>query len=117
MPENWHTGNAAEEGEAYRGWFIGHFISPKSIRATQAVEVKWGVHPAGQQRNSWHAGEDRMTSVVLLIQGRIRIDLSAGSVTLKRVGDYLIWGPSIDHFWEAEEDSVAVTVRWPSIAT
>jgi hypothetical protein len=25
-----------------------------------------------------------------------------------------MWGPGVDHSWEALEDSVVLTVRWPS---
>ncbi|SOD71201.1 hypothetical protein SAMN05892883_0766 [Jatrophihabitans sp. GAS493] len=40
-----------------------------------------------------------------------------GSTTLARQGDYATWGPGIDHSWQAEEDTVVVTVRWPSLAS
>ena len=53
--------------------------------------------------------------LLLLIRGRFRLDLSVGSVTLEREGDYAVWGPGIDHCWQAEEDSIVITVRWPSI--
>jgi quercetin dioxygenase-like cupin family protein len=55
--------------------------------------------------------------MVILVSGRIRIDVSVGTFLLARQGDYLVWGPGIDHSWRAEEDSVAVTVRWPSFAS
>ena len=38
-----------------------------------------------------------------------------GSATLTREGDYAVWGPAIDHTWEALDDSVVVSVRWPSV--
>src|SRR2546427_161524 len=34
---------------------------------------------------------------------------------LERPGDYVVWGPGIDHIWQAEADSVVITVRWPSL--
>ncbi|GII23187.1 signal peptidase I [Planosporangium mesophilum] len=115
MADNWYTGNAADDGQAHRGWILGHFIEPADgVRATSAVEVKWGTHPAGQQRDAWYTDEQR-TTMLLLISGRFRLDLSVGSVVLERQGDYVVWGPGIDHSWQAEEDSVVVTVRWPSI--
>ena len=52
--------------------------------------------------------------MVLLVDGNFRIDLTEGSVTLERQGDYAVWGPGIDHSWEALSPSVVVTVRWPS---
>ena len=27
----------------------------------------------------------------------------------------MVWGRGVDHSWYAEEDSVVLTVRWPSV--
>jgi quercetin dioxygenase-like cupin family protein len=48
------------------------------------------------------------------VKGRFRVDLSVDSLVLEQEGDYAMWGPGIGHSWRAEEDSVVVTVRWPS---
>ena len=113
--DGWYTGNAADESDQYRGWLVGHFIDPANggVRKTDALEVKWGIHPAGQKRPEWTEGEDRST-LVIMVSGRFRVDLSSDSVTLARQGDYVTWGPGIDHSWQAESDSVVITVRWPS---
>jgi quercetin dioxygenase-like cupin family protein len=117
MADNWHTGNAAEDGQQHRGWILGHFIPGEGdVRQSSAVEIKWGVHPAGEQRSAWHDTEQR-TTAVLLVRGRFRLDLGVGSVVLEREGDYALWGPGIGHSWQAEEDSVVITVRWPSVAS
>ncbi len=114
MADDWHVGNAVSDGKDLRGWLVGHFLeNAEDVRASDAVEIKWGVHPAGQGRDAWHTSEQR-TTIVLLVKGRFRLDLSTGSVVLKEEGDYAIWGPGIDHSWSAEEDSVVITVRWPS---
>ena len=73
-----------------------------------------GIHPAGDQRAEWVTGEER-TTMLILVRGRFRLDLSVGSTTLDREGDYAVWGPGIDHSWQAEDDSVVITVRWPSL--
>ena len=113
---SWHAGNAFDEADQHRGWLLGHFISPTDpVRTTNDLEVKWGVHPAGQQRESWTDGETRST-LLILISGQFRLDLTVGSTVLKRQGDYVTWGPGIDHSWQAEADSVVVTVRWPSVS-
>lgn len=116
MSDNWSSGNAADDSADYRGWLVGHFIDPShgAVRKTTNLEVKWGIHPAGQQRPEWTEGEDRST-LVILVSGKFRVDLSVKSVTLERQGDYLTWGPGIEHSWQAEDDSVVITVRWPSI--
>jgi quercetin dioxygenase-like cupin family protein len=79
------------------------------------VEVKWGVHPAGEKRDRW-TSDDRRTTLSVLVQGEFRIDLTEGSRILATQGDYALWGPGIDHSWEALADSVVITVRWPSAA-
>ena len=116
MGENWYSGNAAEDGRGNRGWLLGHFIDPaEGVRSTKDVEVKWGVHPAGDKRAGW-TSDDRRTTLVILVQGQFRIDLTEGSVMLARQGDYAMWGPGIDHSWEAISDAVVITVRWPSVS-
>ena len=46
-------GNAAHDGlqAGRRGWFVGHFV-PQGAgpAATDTVEVKWGVHLAGESK-------------------------------------------------------------------
>jgi quercetin dioxygenase-like cupin family protein len=112
---NWYHGNAAEDGEKTRGWLLGHFLDPSDgVRSTKDVEVKWGIHPAGDKRPEWTA-DDQRTTLLLLVQGHFRLDLTEGNVILSRQGDYAVWGPGIDHIWEAIEDSVVITVRWPSV--
>jgi hypothetical protein len=111
---DWYSGNAAEDGRESRGWLLGHFMDPdKGVRSSKDVEVKWGIHPVGDKRLEWTA-DDQRTTLVLLVEGNFRIDLTEGSVTLERQGDYAIWGPGIDHSWEAISPSVVITVRWPS---
>jgi D-lyxose ketol-isomerase len=116
MSDNWYAGNAADDSTDYRGWMVGHFIDPShgEVRKTENLEIKWGIHPADEQRVAWTEGEDRST-LVILVSGKFRVDLSVKSVTLERQGDYLTWGPGIEHSWQAEENSVVITVRWPSI--
>ena len=115
MADNWYAGNANDDASQHRGWLQGHFINPAvgAARATSALEVKWGIHPAGQKRSEWTTEEQRST-LVLLISGKFQIDLTVGNVTLERQGDYLTWGPGIDHSWQAEQDSIVITIRWPS---
>jgi quercetin dioxygenase-like cupin family protein len=53
--------------------------------------------------------------MVILVSGRFCVNLTVGSVRLERQGDYAVWGPGIDRSWKAEDDSVVITVRWPSL--
>lgn len=111
----WHVGNAAEEGGTHRGWVVGHFMEKGDIRFSEDVEIKWGIHPAGDERPEWVESEHR-TTVLILVKGRFRINLSACSHLLETEGDYAMWGPGVGHSWRAEADSVVVTVRWPSLS-
>jgi quercetin dioxygenase-like cupin family protein len=114
MSVRWYSGNATEDGRDTRGWLLGHFIDPaEGVRSSKDVEVKWGIHPAGDERPEWTA-DDQRTTLVLLVQGNFRIDLTEASITLTKRGDYAVWGPGIDHSWRAISDSTVVTVRWPS---
>jgi len=111
---DWYHGNAADDGQDTRGWIVGHFLDPSDgVRSTRDVEVKWGIHPAGDKRPEWTT-DDQRTTMVLLIEGHFIVHLTSDSVKLNRQGDYAVWGPGIDHSWEAEEHSIVLTVRWPS---
>jgi hypothetical protein len=114
VSHGWSSGNAAEDGKDTRGWLVGHFIDPsQGVRSSKDVEVKWGIHPSGEKRPEW-TSDDQRTTLVMLIEGRFRVDLPKGGKTMTRQGDYVMWGPGIDHSWEALEASVVLTVRWPS---
>ncbi|HEU5469088.1 MAG TPA: hypothetical protein VFV67_00430 [Actinophytocola sp.] len=56
------------------------------------------------------------TTLVLLVSGRFPIELTEASITTQRQGDYMIWGPGIDHTRQAKDDSIVITVHWPSYA-
>jgi hypothetical protein len=116
LRHSWHSGNAAEDGQGTRGWLLGAFIDPGlGVRFSKEVEVKWGIHPLGDRRAQW-AADDERTTMVLLVQGMFRVDLTEGGAMLARQGDYLVWGPGTGHSWEALAPSVVITVRWPSVA-
>jgi hypothetical protein len=52
--------------------------------------------------------------VSVLVSGRFRIDLPDRSVVLAEPGDYIVFR-GVNHTWQAEEASVVVSVRWPSL--
>jgi putative phosphoserine phosphatase / 1-acylglycerol-3-phosphate O-acyltransferase len=66
-------------GNVVRGWIIRHFIDPaQGVRSSKDVEIKWGIHPTGDKREEWTA-DDQRTTLVLLVQGNFRIDLTETS--------------------------------------
>ena len=82
-------------------------------RRSDEVEIKWGVHPAGERRPGW-VTDDPRSMLSVLVSGRFRIDLSDRSVVLAEQGDYIVFHGR-DHTWVAEEASVVVSIRWPSL--
>jgi hypothetical protein len=115
----WHVGNANDDSDEHRGWLIGHFKPTDDIRQSKDVEVKWGIHPAGDARTEWSPGIHAGTALILST-GRWQLNLrqpgqtDIEAITLEHPGDYAVWGPGVDHIWHALEDSTVVTVRWPS---
>lgn len=114
MIDNVYVGNAGKDAALDRGWLLGHFKDASDPRHSEDVEIKWGVHPPGDERAQWVTGEAR-TALLVLISGRFRVELPGRSVLLAEQGDYVVWGHGVDHSWFAEEESVVLTVRWPSI--
>ncbi|HWD09353.1 MAG TPA: signal peptidase I [Actinomycetota bacterium] len=98
----------------YRSWFVGYFVRASDARSTTDVEVKWSTHPAGDIRPDWNPDEVA-TTLCLLVQGRFKLHFAARAVTFRRPGDYAVWRPGIKHRWEAVEDSIVLTIRWPSV--
>jgi len=107
-------GNAFSEGQNRGGWFLGHFIDPNNDpRSTSDLEIKWGVHQAGESRDEW-AKNDQATTISVLISGRFRLQFPQQQIILSTEGDYVLWSAGVSHCWYAELDSKILTVRWPS---
>ncbi|MFG3706309.1 signal peptidase I [Micromonospora sp. NPDC047670] len=114
MDDTVYVGNAGVDGATNAGWLLGHFMPAGDVRHSADVEVKWGVHPAGEARSRWATGE-RRTALLVLLGGRFRVELPDRTVVLREPGDYVVWGRGVDHSWYAERESVVLTVRWPSV--
>jgi hypothetical protein len=110
---NIYAGSAFADAAVNRGWLLGHFMPGGDVRHSDAVEVKWGVHPRGETRAHWVTGEQR-TALIIMVSGRFRIDFPEESVVLAEPGAYVVFD-GLDHSWHAEEESVIVSVRWPSV--
>ncbi|MFC8849395.1 MULTISPECIES: signal peptidase I [unclassified Micromonospora] len=110
-----YVGKADVDGPREGGWLLGHFMPVGDLRRSGDVEVKWGVHAAGETRSRWATGERRTALLVLVSGGRFRVELPDRTVLLAEPGDYVVWGRGVDHSWYAERESVLLTVRWPSV--
>lgn len=116
MERAYQVGNAERDGVPYRGWFVGRFIEglENLIRHTDDLEMKWGVHKAGEERPRWSYSKSA-TTVTILIEGRWFQEFPEETAELSERGDYIFWGPGTPHRWKALEDSKMLTVRWPSV--
>jgi hypothetical protein len=109
-----YVGNADPDALADRGWLLGHFKPEGDPRHSTEVEIKWGRHPRGDRRAEWVRGEAR-TALLVLISGCFHMEFPGRTVILDKQGDYVVWPRGVDHSWFAAEESVVLTVRWPSV--
>src|SRR5437764_10896536 len=119
MIKNVSIGNAATESQKAGGWFIGHFIADDPLRKTADVEVKWGIHPKGQKNHGGFLSNRTAKTMSVLVSGNFRLWFRDGDtveqIDLDAPGKYALWMPGVPHDWEALQDSVVLTVRWPSL--
>ncbi len=110
-----HIGNAENFQHTNRGWFVGAFLDDHhGPLKTNDLELKWSNHPTGDHRHELAAAADT-ASIAVLISGRFRLDFpgqTTQTVTLQRQGDFVYFGPGVPHAWQAEAESVILTVRW-----
>jgi len=131
LPPGVSAGNAHVHGAPYNGWFVGDFTrwlaergAPPSelasigLRDTSVLEVKWGLHPAGQPRPEGWAQRTPAVGVSVLVSGEFVVvfretaDSPEREVRLREQGDFVVWGPAVEHRWYAVQDSIILTVRW-----
>jgi hypothetical protein len=115
-----YLGNAAMDQVRDTGWFVGQFVpAALGARHQTAVELKWGLHQDGEQRSRGPGAVGRATTISILIRGTLRatfhINGAQQVVTMKNEGDYIIFGPGVVHSWEAFDDTLVLSVRFPSI--
>lgn len=109
-------GNFNEEGLKHKGWIIGHFINPESVFHNGGFEVKWVEHKKGDV-NEGVAVNERGRSLAILVRGKflIKFPSEGREVLLEKEGDYVFWDAGVSHTWYYPEDSLLVTIRWPSV--
>ncbi|MBD9700660.1 signal peptidase I [Streptomyces sp. ID01-12c] len=109
-----HIGNA-ENFQSNRGWFVGGFLDDHhGPLKTDDIELKWSRHPEGDHRHALAAAPDTPSTTVL-ISGQFRLDFpnqNPNTVTLHQQGDFVYFGPGVPHAWQAQAESVILTVRW-----
>ena len=108
-------GNAFADDAPHHGWFIGRFLNiPHDLRSSNEIEVKWSTHHAGTQKRFWGMSEEA-TTLCVLIKGQVSIEFPGKKCTLSQEGDYAIWSAGVPHRWVVVQESLVLTVRWPSV--
>jgi hypothetical protein len=106
------SGNVAIASKDTRGWFLGHFMpgDGNPLRSSE-LELKWYTHAKGETRSEWAPGSHVKTLNVL-----IRVLLfPEREVALEKEGDFVLFGPGVPHSFLSVQESLVLTVRWPSL--
>ncbi len=109
------VGNAIREGKEYKDWFFGQFMPESSHQHSRDLEVKWGVHAKGEKCTSSHTPNEKITTMTILVRGKIQATFDGKTYSLENEGDYLLWSHNLPHTSEMLEDTTCITIRWPSI--
>ena len=108
------SGNVNESSKDTRGWFLGHFMPGEDNPLhTEELELKWYTHAKGETRAEWAPGNPVRTLNILL-RGHFVLLFPDQEVALEKEGDFVIFGPGVPHSYRCEEESLVLTVRWPS---
>jgi hypothetical protein len=116
-------GNAIADGAQTRGWFIGHFMPEETPLWDPTVEIKYSLSAKGRSRSREDAtASSAQRSLQILVAGKVKTSLVIEDghdqhVLLEKPGDWCLWEAHAVHYWEILEDSVIITIRWPSIDT
>jgi len=107
-------GNAGDASKDTRGWFLGHFMpgTDNPLRSAD-VELKWFTHAKGETRDQW-APANQVRTLNILIRGKFVLLFPDREVPLEREGDFVLFGPGVAHSFRSVEESLVLTVRWPS---
>jgi len=110
------SGNVSLASQNTRGWFMGHFMPGEdNPLRTSELELKWFTHAKGETRPEWAPGNP-VSTLNILIRGHFVLLFPDREVALQNEGDYVLFGPDIPHSFRSEQESLVLTVRWPSLA-
>ena len=114
LPAGVEYGSAYLDGESHRRWFLGHFFPTDSPRHFDDISMKWSSNPRGTTNGE--VGTNKVAhSIAILVRGKVQVEFPGANLTLSRLGDYVLWKPKVPHSWTALEDTIALSVRWPSL--
>jgi mannose-6-phosphate isomerase-like protein (cupin superfamily) len=109
------AGNVGSASKDTRGWFLGHFMTgDDNPLRTSELELKWFTHAKGETRAEWAPGNPVKT-LNILIRGHFVLLFPDREIALVGEGDYVLFGPGVPHSFRSEQESLVLSVRWPSL--
>ncbi len=116
---SWGNASTLAANEGYGYWVIGHMIAANNSRHTDVFELKWGRHPRGETHPDLVPSKQGVMCISILIHGRMRLMFKRGTETqtviLQTEGDFVLWQPDVSHNSEFLEDTLVLTIKWPSV--
>jgi hypothetical protein len=111
------------------GWIIGHTASSPLRLMGQDVSanrlaVKWYEHDPDEPEALGRGkplSEGRSISILTNAGGRFQVKFWKGNpaecltVLLTNQGDFVVWGPGINHEWRCLARATIMTVRWTPV--
>lgn len=112
------NGNFKDIINARKGnlWVVGHFMKPDSPFKINDFELKWGHHYKGESKQTLGVNIQAKT-LTFLIRGKIALKFPDQNrkIILEKEGDYVYLDKGISHTWSVLEETLILTIRWPSI--
>ena len=132
LAQNIEFGNAGDLDTQETGWFVGfsdwtkrassHLRHVPADEPAAGLCVKWFNHPAGNPNGEFKPLSDGRTMSVLVspisefrIEFSVTADFAPPDIlahTLRRHGDFVIWGPGVFHRAFGVQPACILTVRW-----
>jgi mannose-6-phosphate isomerase-like protein (cupin superfamily) len=109
------AGNVAGASKDTRGWILGHFMpGDDNPLRTSELELKWYTHAKGETRSEW-APANSVKTLNILVRGHFVLLFPDREIALEKEGDFVLFGPGTPHSFRSEQESLVLTVRWPSL--
>lgn len=110
------TGNFEELAPEHRGWVWGHFMDPNTVMHSNVFEIKWAKHKKGETKEMIGTNQVAKT-LQILIYGKFKLIFTEENreVISEKIGDFVYFEPNNSRTWEALEDSLLISIHWPSI--
>lgn len=109
-------GNLNQNDPKRRGWFAGNFMDEGSPFKTDAFELQWRKLKAGEEKTA--LGTQKVAKTIgILVYGKFEFSFPDVNkkITIEKEGDFVYYDAGVTHSWKVLEDTLLVSIRWPSI--